>query len=162
VTFLLIYFIIINTNLILQGDNLMFNMQNMMQQVQKMQQQANKLHAELEGMTFTGVTGGGLVEVDVTGQARFKGVRIKPEAINPENPESVSQETIEMLEDLILSAVIDANKQAAKVAQERMSAITAGLNIPGFGGMGKAPKPSAGGDDDGGFGGMGGFGNLLG
>jgi len=140
----------------------MFNMQNMMQQVQKMQQQANKLQAELDGMTFTGVVGGGMVEVDVTGQARFKTIRIKPEAINPENPQSVSKETIEMLEDLIASAIVEANKQAAIVAHEKMSAVTAGLNIPGFGG-GAIPKPKAPGDKgDGGFGDLGGFGNLMG
>ncbi|MDD3420410.1 MAG: YbaB/EbfC family nucleoid-associated protein [Candidatus Gastranaerophilales bacterium] len=140
----------------------MFNMQNMMQQVQKMQQQANKLQAELDAMTFTGAVGGGIVEVDVTGQARFKTIRIKPEAINPENPQSVSKETIEMLEDMIASAIVEANKQAAIVAQERMSAVTAGLNIPGFGGGGVSPKPKAPGEKPDGFGDLGGFGNLMG
>lgn len=140
----------------------MFNMQNMMQQVQKMQQQANKLQAELDEMTLTGTSGGGIIEVDVSGQTRFKAIRIKPEAINPENPESVSEETIEMLEDLISSAIFEANKQAAKIAKEKMEAITAGLNIPGFGGFGaqKPKAPDGVKNDD--FGGLGGFGNLLG
>ncbi len=141
----------------------MFNMQNMMQQVQKMQQQANKLQAELDEMTLTGTSGGGIIEVDVSGQTRFKAIRLKPEAINPENPESVSAETLEMLEDLISSAIMDANKQAAKIAKEKMSEVTAGLNIPGLGGFmgGQKPKaPNGTKDDD--FGGLGGFGNLLG
>jgi len=112
----------------------MFNMQKMMQQVQKMQQQADKLQQELDAMTITGKSGGGLVEVDVTGQTRFKAIRIKAEAINPDNPQSVSQDTIEMLEDLITSAINEANKEAAGIAKEKMKAITSGLNIPGFGG----------------------------
>lgn len=140
----------------------MFNMQNMMQQVQKMQQQASKLQAELDEMTLTGNSGGGVIEVDVSGQTRFKAIRIKPEAINPENPESVSAETLQILEDLISSAIIDANKQAAKIAKEKMAEITQGLNIPGFGGFGtQKPKNPESGKDDG-FGGFGGFGNLLG
>lgn len=141
----------------------MFNMQNMMQQVQKMQQQADKLQAELDAMTFTGMSGGGLVEVDVSGQTRFKAIRLKPEALNPDNPQSVKIETIELLEDLIASAIKDANKQAAKVAREKMEAVTAGLAFPGMGG-GFAPPPPPpsnpnGGKDDMGFGS---FGNLLG
>ena len=72
--------------------------------------------------------------VDVTGQSKFKAIRIKPEAINPDNPQSVSQETIEMLEDLITSAIKEANQQAAKIAKEKMGSLTAGLNIPGVGG----------------------------
>lgn len=144
----------------------MFNMQNMMQQVQKMQQQADKLQAELDAMTFTGTSGGGIVEVDVSGQTRFKAIRLKPEALNPDNPQSVSKETIEMLEDLIASAIKEANKQAAKVAREKMEAVTAGLSFPGMGGGFGAPppappKPPGGGKDDD-MGGFGGFGNLLG
>ena len=135
-----------------------------MQQVQKMQQQANKLQEELDGLTFTGTAGGGIVEVDVSGQTSFRTVRIKPEAINPENPQSVSQETIELLEDMISSAINDANTKASKVAKEKMAKITAGINIPGIGGGMGAQKPQAppkgGKDDD--FGDLGGFGNLLG
>lgn len=127
----------------------MFNMQKMMQQVQKMQQQANKLQEELDAMTLTGSSGGGIVQVDVTGQTKFKAIRIKPEAINPENPASVSKETIEMLEDLITSAINEANQKAGKIAKEKMSAITAGMNIPGMGGGGAG-------------GGFGGLGNFLG
>jgi len=126
----------------------MFNMQKMMQQVQKMQQQANKLQEELDAMTLTGSSGGGIVEVDVTGQTKFKAIRIKAEAINPENPASVSKDTIEMLEDLITSAINEANQKAAKIAKDKMSAITSGMNIPGMGG---------GGDAGGGFGGLGNF-----
>lgn len=125
----------------------MFNMQKMMQQVQKMQQQANKLQEELDSMTLTGSSGGGIVQVDVTGQTKFKAIRIKPEAINPDNPESVSKEAVEMLEDLITSAINEANKKAAKIAKEKMSTITAGMNIPGMGGA----------DAGGGFGSLGNF-----
>ena len=129
----------------------MFNMQNMMKQVQKMQQQANKLQEELDAMTLTGSAGGGIVQVDVSGQTKFKAIRIKPEAINPDNPQSVSKDTIEMLEDLITSAIQEANKQAAKIAKEKMGAITSGMNIPGMGGTGDA-----------GPGGFGDMGNFLG
>lgn len=141
---------------------------NMMQQLQKIQQQATKLQGELDEMTITGTSGGGVVEVDVSGQTRFKKIRLKPEAINPENPQSVSKETLEMLEDLIETAIKEASREAAIIAKEKMEVVTAGLNIPGMGGgMGgfgaskpKAPEGTSPKDDD--FGGLGGFGNLLG
>lgn len=142
---------------------------NMMQQIQKIQQQAAKLQAELDEMTFTGASGGGLVEADVSGQTRFKAIRLKPEALNPENPESVSQETLKLLEDLILAAITEANRNAAIVAKEKMEAVTSGLNAAAMGGFPpkppKAPEgiePKAKDKDDDGFGGIGGFGNLLG
>lgn len=109
----------------------MFNMQKMMAQVQKFQKQTEEMQKELEGTTLTGAAGGGLVEVQVNGHTKFKNIKIKPEAINPENPASVDEETIEMLEDLVASAIMEATAQAEKVAKEKMERITGGMGMPG-------------------------------
>lgn len=109
----------------------MFNMQKMMAQVQKVQQQAEKLQKELADTTLQGSAGGGTVEVEMNGQSKFKSIKLKPEAVNPEDPASVDEETLEMLEDLISSAINDATAKSEKLAKEKMQAITGGMNIPG-------------------------------
>lgn len=110
------------------------NLQKMLKQAQQMQKQMENTQAELENIEITGVAGGGVVTVTFNGKNEFKSVKIKPEAINPENPSSVDEETIEMLEDLLSSAIKDANKQANDLAQQKLASITGGLNmnIPGL------------------------------
>lgn len=111
-----------------------YNFQKMLKQAQQMQQQMENTQAELANVDVTGNSGGGAVSVVFTGKNEFKSIKIKPEAINPENPESVDEETIEMLEDLISSAMKDANNKVSSMLQEKMSSITGGmnLNIPGL------------------------------
>ena len=74
------------------------NIMNMMQNVQKMQKRLMETQKELENVEVAAQSAGGAVEVVYTGQAKFKRIKIKPEAINPENPDSVDTETIEMLD----------------------------------------------------------------
>ncbi|EKE03180.1 MAG: hypothetical protein ACD_20C00234G0002 [uncultured bacterium] len=105
------------------------NFQKMLKQAQQMQKQMESTQSELESTEVTGAAGGGVITVVVNGKNEFKSIKIKPEAINPENPESVDEDTIEMLEDLVSSAVRDANNKVNSMVQDRMSSITGGLNI---------------------------------
>jgi len=111
-----------------------FNMQKMLKQAQQMQKQMESAQEELNDKELTGIAGGGVITVTLSGKNEFKSIKIKPEAINPENPESVDEETVEMLEDLISSAIRDANSKVSAYAQEKMGSITGGmnLNIPGL------------------------------
>lgn len=111
-----------------------FNLQKMLKQAQDMQRQMESTQEELAGTQVKGVAGGGAVEVVFNGKNEFISIKLKPEAINPDNPESVDAETLEMIEDLIASAIKDANSQASAMIQSKMSSITGGmnLNLPGI------------------------------
>ena len=100
------------------------NMNQMLKQAQKMQEDMASLQADLENREYTAVSGGGMVEVTVDGKHFIKSVKIKPEAIDPEDSE--------MLEDLITVAVNEAIGNAVKDSETEMGAITGGLNMPGL------------------------------
>lgn len=108
------------------------NIMQMMKQAQSLQQKVKDVQKELEGMELVGESAGGAVSVTYDGQGRFKSIKLKPEAINPENPSSVDTDTLEMLEDLITTATMNAVEKASKEADTRMKAITGGINIPGL------------------------------
>lgn len=110
----------------------MMNMMQVMQQAQKMQKKFKETQAELEKAEVVASAGNGAVEVTLTGQGKFKSIKLKPEAINPENPESVEQDTIEMLEDLLTQALSEATTKANTQMESRMKAITGGISIPGL------------------------------
>ena len=99
------------------------NMNQMLKQAQKMQEDAQNLQAELEEREYT-ATSGGMVEVTVDGKHLIKAIKIKPEAVDPDDTE--------MLEDLITVAVNEAVSNAIKTSEEEMGAITGGLNMPGL------------------------------
>ena len=82
----------------------------MMKQVQKMQEDMANFQTEFESREFTAVAGGGIVEVTMTGNHEMKKITIDPEAVDPED--------IEMLEDMILAALNDANQQADKLSKD--------------------------------------------
>ncbi|MEI7475399.1 MAG: YbaB/EbfC family nucleoid-associated protein [bacterium] len=109
-----------------------FNLQKMMKQAQEMQKKAQGMQEDLERAEYTGVSGGGAVTVVFNGKNEIKSIKLKKEAINAENPESVDDETVEMLEDLILSAISDVNNKVSSALQDKMSTLTGGLNIPGL------------------------------
>ena len=100
------------------------NMQGMIQQAQKMQEEITKKQAEIDEMEFTSSVGGGVVEVTITGKKEVKAVTIKPEIVDPVE--------IEMLQDLVISAVNEALRQVEAKTTEEMDKITNGLNIPGL------------------------------
>ena len=90
-----------------------FNMQQMMRQAQKMQEQMAKAQEELGELTVTGTAGGGMVEIDLSGKRDVEAVRIKPEAVDPDD--------VEMLEDLVSAALGDALAKVAEKEKEMMS-----------------------------------------
>ncbi|WP_163852551.1 YbaB/EbfC family nucleoid-associated protein [Paenibacillus elgii] len=102
----------------------MNNMNQMMKQVKKMQEQMLKAQEDLANRTVEGTSGGGVVSVTVNGQKKITAVVIKPEAVDPDD--------VEMLQDLVLSAVNDAMTKAEEMAGKEMSKLTGGMNIPGL------------------------------
>ncbi len=108
------------------------DLMNIMKQVQNVQKKAGIMQEELANLEITGEAAGGAVKVICDGQGRFKSISIKPEAINPENPSSIDAETIEMLEDVISSAMKQANEKASKEMETRMNQLTGGIKIPGL------------------------------
>ena len=85
-------------------------MQNMIRQAQKMQQEMQRKQEELANTEIIGASGGGMVEVVITGTNEIKAVRIKPEAVDPDD--------VEMLEDLIMAALNEANAKAEEMSKE--------------------------------------------
>ena len=101
------------------------NMQQLMRQAQKMQQDMAKAQEEVEKTEFTASVGGGAVTAVVTGKKELTKLTIKPDVIDPEDAE--------MLQDLVISAVNEALRQADDAMNSSMSSLTGGLNIPGLG-----------------------------
>jgi DNA-binding YbaB/EbfC family protein len=100
------------------------NMNKMMKQVQKMQQEMMKLQEELANRTVESTAGGGVVKVVANGKNEITAIEIKPEAVDPED--------VEMLQDLVLTAVNEALKKAQDMASTEMGRLTGGLKIPGL------------------------------
>lgn len=108
------------------------NMIQMMQQAQKMQKKLKEVQDELANTEITGKSAGDAVEVVLNGQSKFKKIKLSKKAINSENPDSVDDETLEMLEDLITQAMNNAAKEAQSVMETKMKSVTGGINIPGL------------------------------
>ncbi|QAY67347.1 YbaB/EbfC family nucleoid-associated protein [Paenibacillus protaetiae] len=102
----------------------MNNMNQMMKQVKKMQEQMLKAQEELGEKTVEGTAGGGVVLVTMNGHKKLINIEIKPEAVDPED--------VEMLQDLVLTAVNDALTKADELANKDMSKYTGGMKIPGL------------------------------
>ena len=100
------------------------NMNSMIRQAQKMQEEMIKAQEELGEKTVDASVGGGVVNVVVNGKKELISVTIKPEAVDPDD--------VEMLQDLIVSAVNEAMRKADDMANASMSRITGGMNIPGL------------------------------
>ncbi|MEK0315407.1 YbaB/EbfC family nucleoid-associated protein [Cohnella sp. 56] len=102
----------------------MNNMNQMMKQVKKMQEQMLKAQEALGDKTVEGTAGGGVVTVSMNGHKKLMNVAIKPEAVDPED--------VEMLQDLVLTAVNDALTKADELANADMGKYTGGMKIPGL------------------------------
>ena len=100
------------------------NLMNMMKNIQNIQKRAGEMQEELANLEIQGESAGGAVKVTCNGQGKFKSIKISAEAINPENPASVDSETIEMLEDVVTSAVKNAEEKASKEMEARMTKLT--------------------------------------
>ncbi len=108
------------------------NIMQMMKQAQSLQKKLKDTQQELANTEITGESAGGAVIVTCDGQGKFKSIKLKPEAINPENPSSVDSETVEMLEDVISAAIQQASNRASQEMESKMKAVTGGINIPGL------------------------------
>ena len=97
----------------------------MLRQAQKLQQQMMKAQEELENASHQASAGGGVVTAVVSGKMRLDSLVIDPEVVSPDD--------VEMLQDLVLAAVNEALEKSQKTANDRMGALTGGLNIPGLG-----------------------------
>jgi DNA-binding YbaB/EbfC family protein len=95
-----------------------------MKMVQQMQNRMMKIQQELADTVIEGSAGGGAVTVRVNGQKEFLDIKIDAGAVDPED--------VEMLEDLISVAVKDAMGKAQTLSEEKLSAVTGGMKIPGF------------------------------
>lgn len=110
----------------------MMNMMNMMKQAQNIQKKLKEAQDELNGMEISGETANGAIKVICDGKGIFKSIKLSAEAINPDDPSSVSEDNIEMLEDLITSAILSTTEKATKVMEEKMKSVTGGFSIPGL------------------------------
>jgi DNA-binding YbaB/EbfC family protein len=98
---------------------------NMMRQVQQMQEQMFAAQAALAETTVEGSAGGGMVKATVTGTGELVSVALSPEVVDPED--------IEMLQDLVVAAVADANRAAQAIQSESMGGVTGGIDLSAFG-----------------------------
>lgn len=104
----------------------------MMKQAQNLQKKLKDTQDELSNIEVIGESAGGAVKVVCDGQGRFKSIKLAPEAINPENPSSIDADTVEMLEDVISTAILQASSKAVADMEVKMKSLTGGLNIPGL------------------------------
>ena len=96
----------------------------MLRQAQQLQRKMAELQEELESATVEATAGGGVVRVVVTGKMTVESIEIDPEVISPEDAD--------LLQDLIIAAVNEGLTNAQEMASSRMGELTGGLNIPGL------------------------------
>jgi len=102
----------------------MKNISSIMKQAQKLQEQIVKLQDELADKTVEASSGGGMVIVVASGKQEILSIKIDPEVVNKDD--------VEMLEDLILTAVNEAKRRAEELAKEELGKITGGIVPPGM------------------------------
>jgi DNA-binding YbaB/EbfC family protein len=99
-------------------------MGNLQRMAQQMQQEMERIQAELGETEVEGSAGGGVVRAVVTGKQSLVSVTIDPSAVDADD--------VEMLQDLVVAAVNDALRASRALAEEKMSAVTGGLRLPGM------------------------------
>jgi DNA-binding YbaB/EbfC family protein len=102
----------------------MKNMGNLMKQAQKLQSKMLKMQEELADKTVETAAGGGMVKVVANGRQQILSIEIEKEVVDPDD--------VEMLQDLVLSAVNDALVKSQEMVSEEMGKLTGGMNIPGM------------------------------
>ena len=107
------------------NNNMMRQQQQMQQKLLKMQQDMAQAQEEVENSSFTASVGGGVVQATVNGKKELTDLVIQPDAVVAED--------VEMLQDLVISAVNEALRQADAAMENSMKGVTGGLNIPGLG-----------------------------
>jgi hypothetical protein len=99
-------------------------MGNMMKQVQKMAEETQRMEQELAEQRIETSSGGGMVKVAASGKGEILEIKIDPQVVDPAD--------VEMLEDLVVSAVRDALEKGVEMRESRMRELTGGMNIPGL------------------------------
>ncbi len=99
-------------------------MNKFMRQAQELQARLAKAQQELSNLTLEASSGGGAVKVTIDGQQNIQSVKISPEVINPDD--------VELLEDLVLTAVREAVTKSQEAAAKSLGGLTGGLKIPGL------------------------------
>lgn len=107
------------------GSGAAMKQQAMQQQLMKMQEDMAKKQQEVEEKSFTASVGGGAVSATVNGKKELTALSIKPEAVDPED--------VEMLQDMVISAVNEALRQAEEAMSASMNALTSSLGLGGLG-----------------------------
>jgi len=102
-------------------------MQQLMKQAQRMQEQLVAAQSELAQAEVSGSAGGGMVTATVTGSGELTALRIDPQAVDPDD--------VETLQDLVVAAVRDANRAAQELQTQKMGPLTGGMGGLGLPGM---------------------------
>lgn len=105
----------------------MTDFMKMLQQAQEMTSKMQEVQDKLAQATVTGAAGGGLVKVEADGKGVVKGVSIDPSVMHPTD--------VEMLEDLLVVAIQEAQRKGRELADDEMKAVAGGLGIPGLGSL---------------------------
>ncbi|MDR2869865.1 MAG: YbaB/EbfC family nucleoid-associated protein [Deferribacteraceae bacterium] len=100
------------------------NMQQIMREAQKMQKKMAQMQEEAATQVVEAAAGGGMVKATMNGKQELLSINIEKEIVDPED--------VEMLQDLIVAAVNEATKKAQAIMNDKMQAVTGGLNIPGM------------------------------
>lgn len=96
--------------------------QQQMAQLQAIQREMDRVQAEVEGMETTASSGGGAVNVTVSGKKEITNITLDPDIVDPDD--------IEMLQDLVMTAVNEALRQMEEISQNEMNKVTGGLGLP--------------------------------
>lgn len=96
----------------------------LMKQAQEMQTKMARVQEDLAGREVEGTAGGGMVTVRMNGKQELLSVKIKPDAVDPED--------VEMLEDMLMAAFSEARRQAEDLMQKEMAKATGGMGLPGM------------------------------
>ena len=102
--------------------NQMADFSKILEQAQQMQGRLEKIQEELANMTVSGMSGGGMVTVEADGKGQITRVRVDPSIVNSSD--------VEMLEDLLLVALRDAQQKSTDLARQEMSRLTGGMGLP--------------------------------
>ena len=108
------------------------NIMQMMKQAQNLHKKLKEAQDELAKTNVVGEAAGGAVKVTCDGQGKFKSIKLTAEALNPEAPETVDPEVVEMVEDIVTTAILDASMKATDVMEAKMKSVTGGISIPGL------------------------------
>ena len=105
----------------------MGNLGSLMKQAKKLQEELEKKQAEIAAMKVEASSGGGMVKATVNGRGELLNLLIEREVVDPDD--------VEMLIDLLIAAVQEAQKNAQAISQEKLGPLTQGMKLPGMSGL---------------------------